>query len=191
MLSGDEKQDDSAGGFNESISLNIVEAEGVNVGEGLLTTELDGSSQDMRWTPSRGEPGGHASNTALTSAAVQNSGLDSSPSLINSPSGLSAPPIAPQVSSLLTQQQKQVQDFMSLSSKAQRRMAGLLRMHVVGSVRSHIEAGHLDFINEIRPLTCLFIGFPSLLDVSDTASHSDQLGGVQFVVQQVQEVMRR
>jgi hypothetical protein len=64
-------------------------------------------------------------------------------------------------------------------------------MHVLDSVRDHIEAGQLDFINEIRPLTCLFMGFPSLLDVSDKASPSDQLDSVQFVVRQVQEVMRK
>lgn len=48
-------------------------------------------------------------------------------------------------------------------------------MSVLGSVRSRIEAGHLDFINEIRPLTCLFLGFPSLLDERDTASEADQV----------------
>ena len=82
-------------------------------------------------------------------------------------------------------------DFSQLEPNVQRRTAGILRMHVVSSVRGHIEAGHLDFINEIRPLTCLFIGFPSLLDVSDTANHQDQLGCVQFVVCQIQEVMRK
>lgn len=39
-------------------------------------------------------------------------------------------------------------DFTHLEPPAQRRMAGLLRMHVTDSVRAHIEAGHLDFINE-------------------------------------------
>ncbi len=117
-------------------------------------------------------------------------------------------------------------DFAHLEAPAQRRMAGMLKMHVIGSVRrcedalflatdiwlvsltlnyvafltiscckramhSHIEAGHLDFINEIRPLTCLFIGFPTLLDVSHTATQQEQLGCVQFVVQQVQDVMRK
>ena len=82
-------------------------------------------------------------------------------------------------------------DFSQLEPHVQRRTAGVLRMHVIGSVRGHIEAGHLDFINEIRPLTCLFIGFPSLLNVSDTATHQDQLGCVQFVVCQIQEVMRK
>ena len=82
-------------------------------------------------------------------------------------------------------------DFSQMEPNIQRRTAGVLRMHVISSVRGHIEAGHLDFINEIRPLTCLFIGFPSLLNVSDMATHQEQLDCVQFVVCQIQEVMRK
>lgn len=82
-------------------------------------------------------------------------------------------------------------DFAQLPAYVQRRCAGLLRMHVLGSVRTRIEAGHLDFINEIRPLTCIFLGFPSLLNETDTASDQDQISCVQFAVQQVQEVMRK
>ena len=81
--------------------------------------------------------------------------------------------------------------FSHLEPHIQRRTAGLLRMHVVGCIRDHIEAGQLDFVNEIRPLTCLFMGFPSLLDVSDQASHRDQLDCVQFIVSKIQEVMRK
>ncbi|GAX86001.1 hypothetical protein CEUSTIGMA_g13417.t1 [Chlamydomonas eustigma] len=181
--------DDSAARMKESNS--TVRVEDANVEESLLNTEAGVSSHDIRWSSAQAEPGVHVNNNTGLSTTAKSSHQDTSPSLLNTMSGLPPLPIAPQASSLLSQQQKQVQDYMSLSSKAQRRMAGMLRMHVVGSVRSHIEAGHLDFINEIRPLTCLFIGFPSLLEVSDTASHSDQLEGVQFVVQQVQEVMRR
>lgn len=82
-------------------------------------------------------------------------------------------------------------EFMHLPEHIQRRMAGVLRMHVLGSVRTRVEAGHLDFINEIRPLTCIFLGFPSLLDERDTATHSDQVSCVQFAVQQIQNVMRK
>ncbi|GFH21267.1 predicted protein, partial [Haematococcus lacustris] len=77
--------------------------------------------------------------------------------------------------------------------------ASLLLAHEQGQsqftrlVRSRIEAGHLDFINEIRPLTCLFLGFPSLSDTRDQGSvqHADQVAAVQFTVQQVQQVMRK
>lgn len=47
------------------------------------------------------------------------------------------------------------------------------------------QAGHLDFINEIRPLTCIFLGFPSLLEEREGASHEEQVAAVQYTVQQV------
>ena len=53
---------------------------------------------------------------------------------------------------------------MQFDEDIQCRVAGLLHMHVLGSVRPTIIDGHLDFINEQRQLTCLFLGFPSLLD---------------------------
>jgi len=55
-------------------------------------------------------------------------------------------------------------NLQALPEVVQRRLASMLRMQVIGSVRTRVEAGHLDFINEIRPLTCMFLGFPSLLD---------------------------
>ncbi len=76
-------------------------------------------------------------------------------------------------------------EFSDLSDQMQRRLAGVLRMHVLGSVRSRIEAGHLDFINEIRPLTCLFLGFPSLLQENFTASHEEQVSDVQYCIHKV------
>ena len=45
-----------------------------------------------------------------------------------------------------------------------------------------LQAGHLDFINEIRLLTCIFLGFPSLLEEREGASREDQVACVQFVV---------
>jgi len=84
-----------------------------------------------------------------------------------------------------------VHEFSHLSPRVQKRAAGLLRMHVLGSVRSRIEAGHLDFINEIRPLTCIFLGFPSLLNERVGVPHSEQVAAVQFIVQSVQDVMHR
>ena len=35
-------------------------------------------------------------------------------------------------------------------------------MHVLDNVRQRLEAGHRDFINEIRVCTVVFLGFPSL-----------------------------
>lgn len=95
-----------------------------------------------------------------------------------------------------------------------RRTGAVLRMMVPGCVRGLIEDGNLDFINEIRPLTCLYLGFPSLLEEGRwrrsslspsegmgslarsssydlAALHQSRVDGVQFVVQQSQEVMRR
>ena len=69
------------------------------------------------------------------------------------------------------------------------RATALLRMHVVDNVRQRIEAGHYEFINEIRPLTVLFIGFPSLKDPD--AAHENQVHQVQSAVTVVQQVMWR
>lgn len=53
-------------------------------------------------------------------------------------------------------------DFQELPLYVQLRAVQILRMHVMGNVRQRIEAGHRDFVNEIRVCTCLFLGFPSL-----------------------------
>ena len=82
-------------------------------------------------------------------------------------------------------------EFVNQPEPVQRRIAGLLRMHVLGSVRVRVEAGHLDFINEIRPLTCMFLGFPSLMQPLDDVSHKDQVSCVQFAYTSVQAVMRK
>jgi hypothetical protein len=67
------------------------------------------------------------------------------------------------------------------------RAAALFRMHVVDNVRQRIEAGHYDFINEIRQITILFMGFPSL---SHPTPHStDHLQPVQDIVMKVARVM--
>lgn len=82
-------------------------------------------------------------------------------------------------------------EFVMQPEHVQRRIAGLLRMHVLGSVRIRVEAGHLDFINEIRPLTCMFLGFPSLLTPRDDVAHRDQVQCVQLAYTSVQAVMRK
>lgn len=82
------------------------------------------------------------------------------------------------------------QEFLAMPESVRKRVAALLRMHVLNSVREKVEAGHLDFINEIRPLTCLFLGFPSLLEPRDDVAHQDQIDCVQFAYTSVQAVMR-
>ena len=53
-------------------------------------------------------------------------------------------------------------EFDTLPRGVQARAVQILRMHVMDNVRQRIEAGHLDFVNEIRVCTVLFLGFPSL-----------------------------
>ena len=46
--------------------------------------------------------------------------------------------------------------------EAQRERAlGVLRRHLPDTVVTRVEAGHSDFLNEIRVCTVVFIGFPS------------------------------
>ena len=52
--------------------------------------------------------------------------------------------------------------FSKLSKPMQLRSAEYLQMHVMDNVRQRIEAGHKDFVDEIRVCTVLFIGFPFL-----------------------------
>lgn len=83
-------------------------------------------------------------------------------------------------------------EFLDQPEAVQRRVACVLRMHMLGSVRGAIEEGHVDFINEIRPLTCMFLGFPSLLDPKEGgATAGEQVACVQNAIQNVQNVMRK
>lgn len=75
-----------------------------------------------------------------------------------------------------------------LPSHVAARAAALFRMHVVENVRQRIEAGQYDFINEIRPLTILFMGFPTLLEPD--ASLAYRLEPVQDTVTSVTRVMQ-
>lgn len=43
----------------------------------------------------------------------------------------------------------------------------VLRMHLLENVRLRIEAGHIDYVNEIRVCTVLFLGFPSINHLLD------------------------
>ncbi|CAD7699101.1 unnamed protein product, partial [Ostreobium quekettii] len=78
---------------------------------------------------------------------------------------------------------------------SQTRVATILRAHLPDCVRDRIEAGHADFINEVRRLTVLFLGFPSLTEPKrPTPEHPEVAGGVgdvQRVVEVVQRHMRQ
>ena len=55
----------------------------------------------------------------------------------------------------------------------QSRVIVIFRQHIVENIRARLEAGHKDYINEIRHLTVLFIGFPSLTEERDIAPNSE------------------
>ena len=74
-----------------------------------------------------------------------------------------------------------------LPSHVAARAAPLFRMHVVDNVRQRLEAGHFDFINEIRQLTVLFMGFPTLKQFD--AAHAHDLEPVQQTVLAVSHVV--
>lgn len=59
-----------------------------------------------------------------------------------------------------------------------------LRSHVPLNIRNRVEAGHLDFVNEVRVCTILFFGFPFLKD-----KDKGGLDAVQRVARVVQERM--
>eukprot|EP00803_Ostreobium_quekettii_P001954 evm.model.scf_1325.5 EVM.evm.TU.scf_1325.5 scf_1325:35935-41194(+) len=78
----------------------------------------------------------------------------------------------------------------TLSQAVQLKAANVIKMHVLDSVRQRIEAGHTDYINEIRRLTVVFLGFPSLTECKDGCDEADELGSVQAAMAIVQKVMR-
>ncbi len=45
-------------------------------------------------------------------------------------------------------------------------------MHLLENVRLRIEAGHIDYVDEVRPCTVLFLGFPSLNRLLDKPGES-------------------
>lgn len=63
---------------------------------------------------------------------------------------------------VLQQVRHEIARFSKLSKSLQLKAAGYLQMHVMDNVRQRIEAGHKDFVDEIRVCTILFIGLPSL-----------------------------
>jgi class 3 adenylate cyclase len=76
-----------------------------------------------------------------------------------------------------------------LPSHVAARAAALFRMHVIDNVRQRIEAGHYDFIDEIRQLTILFMGFPTLSKPNQSLAH--RLEPVQDTVLAVNMVMQQ
>ncbi len=131
---------------------------------------------------------GHPSTPGSTTAAPSSGGWGAPPGPPGPGTALTTvPSISPAAMAALAALPPRLRhEFVSQPEAVQRRIAGLLRMHVLGSVRVRVEAGHLDYINEIRPLTCMFLGFPSLTEPSDTASHKDQVASVQFAYTTVQ-----
>lgn len=82
---------------------------------------------------------------------------------------------------------RKVSSELQLPSHVAARAAALFRMHVVDNVRQRIEAGHFEFISEIRHLTILFMGFPSLKTPNSQLAH--RLEPVQETVMTVIRVM--
>ncbi|KAL4458480.1 hypothetical protein ABPG75_013345 [Micractinium tetrahymenae] len=70
----------------------------------------------------------------------------------------------------------------------------LLRMHLLENVRVRVEAGHIDYVNELRVGTVLFLGFPSLLEPpqrTGPGASRTGLAAVQACMEVVQKRMRQ
>lgn len=76
-----------------------------------------------------------------------------------------------------------------LPQPSQLQCAAIMRMHVIDNVRQRIEAGHMDFVNEIRRLSILFLGFPGLSEPREDCKPDDGLQSVQEAVKNVQMAM--
>ncbi len=63
--------------------------------------------------------------------------------------------------------------------------AQVLRMHLLDNLRQRIEAGHKDFLNELRACTVVFVGLPSLQEHRPGAT-ADGAAAVQAAVDVVQ-----
>lgn len=77
----------------------------------------------------------------------------------------------------------------SLPQASQLQCAAIMRMHVLDNVRQRIEAGHLDFVNEIRRLSILFLGFPGLSKPMNNTHPDEALESLQLAVTNVQMKM--
>lgn len=62
----------------------------------------------------------------------------------------------------------------------------VLRMHMLDNLRQRIEAGHKDFLNELRACTVVFVGLPSL-----SVEKPDSAGGLASVQAAIGVVQRR
>lgn len=63
---------------------------------------------------------------------------------------------------MLARFEREAAEFRRRPRAAQSQAVRFLQMHVMDNVRQRIEAGHHDFVDEIRVCTLLFLGFPSL-----------------------------
>lgn len=66
----------------------------------------------------------------------------------------------------------------------------ILRSHVPFNVRSRVESGHIDSVNEVRVCTVVFLGFPSL-DTQKSGGPAESLAAVQSVTQAAQGRMHQ
>eukprot|EP00210_Caulerpa_lentillifera_P006470 g6182.t1 len=73
----------------------------------------------------------------------------------------------------------------SIPSKQRKRCIEVLRTHVPASIRPKIEAGHLEYISEIRSLSVLFFGFPGLT-TPDASKAQSPLTHVQTTMETLQ-----
>ena len=83
-------------------------------------------------------------------------------------------------------------DFSHLPITIRARVPQLLRMHVLDNVRQRIEAGHQDFVNEVRICTVVFMGFPTLntpMPVGSNEDGSPRAEGEGSEVEMVQNAM--
>lgn len=101
----------------------------------------------------------------------------------HSPTSTSSPPsITPGSMSYMTTEVSLLDSMPSPEDRFQAYRS--LRSHVQYSVRMRIEAGHIDFVNEVRVCTTVFLGFPSLNQRSNLALVQEVARLTQFCIQQ-------
>lgn len=77
----------------------------------------------------------------------------------------------------------------SIPSKQRKRCIEVLRTHVPQSIRPKLEAGHLEYISEVRTLSVMFFGFPGLTSPDKTKAQSP-LKNVQITMETLQRWMK-
>ncbi|GMH35276.1 hypothetical protein BSKO_03144 [Bryopsis sp. KO-2023] len=80
--------------------------------------------------------------------------------------------------------------FTALPKGALMKSLSIMRMHILDSVREKVEAGQQEFVNEVRRLTVVFLGFPTLKEPQTEGEEGDEVAGVQAAMETVQRCMR-